>query len=233
MSVGWLEVVVATLFLSVVVSLVLARGRHWFEPGFWKVAALPLVAMVVHAVYDAGVHKLQTVNRPALFWAFAQAFGNLFGAGVWGFMHTLPQINLYSHGTQMAAAHGHLAFFGAYVSANLALFYYILGKTRVKEGYILNGVPWKIAYVGLIVGIFGMTAALTVAGFTQTMIERATLGSTWEAYIQAQMHPWMEEAFKWRLFFGVVFILSYLVLIYDLITAGKRVEQLKEAQLAG
>ncbi len=66
--------------------------------------------MVIHAVYYAGVHKLHTVNRPALFWVFAQAFGNLFGAGVWGFMHTLPQINLYSHGTQMAAAHGHLAF---------------------------------------------------------------------------------------------------------------------------
>jgi len=48
--------------------------------------------MIVHAVYDAGAHKLRTVNRPALFWIFLQAFGNFFGAGVWGFMHTLPQI---------------------------------------------------------------------------------------------------------------------------------------------
>lgn len=40
MSVGWLEVVVATLFISIVVSLILARGRHWLEPGFWKIAAV-------------------------------------------------------------------------------------------------------------------------------------------------------------------------------------------------
>ncbi|MFN3264641.1 MAG: cbb3-type cytochrome c oxidase subunit I, partial [Aquificaceae bacterium] len=144
-----------------------------------------------------------------------------------------PQINLFSHGTQLAAAHGHLAFFGAYVSANLALFYFALGKTRVKEGYILNGTPWKIAYVGLIIGMFGMTAALTVAGFAQTMIERATLGSTWEAFMQAQMHPWMEEAFRWRLFFGVMFFLSYIILLYDLLTAGRRVEALREAEVAG
>ena len=78
-----------------------------------------------------------------------------------------------------------------------------------------------------------MVASLTVAGFAQTMIERATLGSTWEAYIQAQMHPWMEEAYKWRLLFGVIFFLSYLVLLYDLLTAGKRVEALKEAEIAG
>ena len=93
--------------------------------------------------------------------------------------------------------------------------------------------PWKIAYVGMVIGIFGMVASLTVAGFAQTMIERATLGSTWEAYIQAQMHPWMEEAYKWRLLFDVIFFLSYLVLLYDLLTAGKRVEALKEAEIAG
>ncbi|MGB9873437.1 MAG: c-type cytochrome [Hydrogenobacter sp.] len=40
MNVGWLEVVLITLLISVVVSLVLARGRHWLEPGFWKVAAV-------------------------------------------------------------------------------------------------------------------------------------------------------------------------------------------------
>ncbi|MEZ0360477.1 MAG: cytochrome c [Hydrogenobacter sp.] len=40
MNVGWLEVVIATLFISIVVSLILARGRHWLEPGFWKVTAI-------------------------------------------------------------------------------------------------------------------------------------------------------------------------------------------------
>ncbi len=252
---GWLlmhllgtprKIIEAWLYIEVMLVFgtgILGLGHHYYwigTPEYWlgiggffsSLEPLPLVAMIIHAVYDAGVHRLQTVNRPALFWLFAQAFGNLFGAGVWGFMHTLPQINLFSHGTQLAAAHGHLAFFGAYVAANLALFYFALGKTRVKEGYILNGPTWKLAYVGMIISIFGMVAALTVAGFAQTMIERATLGSTWEAFIQAQMHPWMERAFVWRLLFGILFILSYVVLLIDLLTAGRRVEKIKEAKVA-
>ncbi len=40
MKIGWLEVVIATLFVSILVSLILARGRHWLEPGFWRVAAV-------------------------------------------------------------------------------------------------------------------------------------------------------------------------------------------------
>jgi nitric oxide reductase subunit B len=55
--------------------------------------------MVVHAVYDAGAQHMKTTNRPALYWMMAEAFGNFIGAGVWGFMITLPQVNLYAHGT--------------------------------------------------------------------------------------------------------------------------------------
>ncbi|MFN3814245.1 MAG: c-type cytochrome [Aquificaceae bacterium] len=52
MKVGWLEVVVATLFASIVVSLILARGRHWLEPGFWKVAAtVTSIVMVLGLIF--------------------------------------------------------------------------------------------------------------------------------------------------------------------------------------
>ena len=70
--------------------------------------------MVVHAVYDAGAQHMKTTNRPALYWMMAEAFGNFIGAGVWGFMITLPQVNLYAHGTQWTVSHGHFAFWGAY-----------------------------------------------------------------------------------------------------------------------
>ncbi len=40
MSIGWLEVTVATILISLVVSIILGRGRGWLEPGFWKVAAV-------------------------------------------------------------------------------------------------------------------------------------------------------------------------------------------------
>ncbi|MEZ0338296.1 MAG: cytochrome c, partial [Aquificaceae bacterium] len=63
MSIGWLEVVVATLLVSLVVSLVLARGRHWLEPSFWKVAAtitsvvmaITLVLLTFHTLSAIGM----------------------------------------------------------------------------------------------------------------------------------------------------------------------------------
>ena len=226
---GWLYLEVLLVFGTGILGL----GHHYYwigTPEYWlgiggffsSLEPIPLVAMIVHAVYDAGVHKLQTVNRPALFWIFLQAFGNFFGAGVWGFMHTLPQINLYSHGTQMAASHGHLAFFGAYVATNIALLYIILQHVRAPEGPILDSKAWKVAYIGMIVSMVGMVGALLVAGFAQTFFERAVGGATWQDYITAQMHPWVSIPYLWRLGFGVIFLLSYFVLVYDILTIGKK-----------
>jgi nitric oxide reductase subunit B len=90
---------------------ILGLGHHYFwigTPQYWLAIGgffsafepLPLLGMVVHAVYDAGTHHMKTSNRPAFYWVMAEAFGNFIGAGVWGFMITLPQVNLYAHGTQ-------------------------------------------------------------------------------------------------------------------------------------
>lgn len=222
---GWLYFEVFLVFGTGILGL----GHHYFwigTPEYWlgiggffsALEPIPLVAMVVHAIYDAGVHKMETANRPALFWAIAQAFGNFIGAGVWGFMQTLPQINLYTHGTQLTAAHGHLAFFGAYVAANLTVIYIALAKTR---GQRLDSRMWKLAFVGLIAGALGMSGALTVSGFAQAMQERAVGGSTWQAFINAQIHPWFSYGMVWRFGFGLVFFLAYLFLIYDLLTIGR------------
>nr|WP_268747077.1 cbb3-type cytochrome c oxidase subunit I [Methylacidiphilum kamchatkense] len=137
-------------------------------------------------------------------------------------MHTLPQINLYSHGTQLTAAHGHLAFFGAYVATNLAIIYTALQRIRLPEESLLDGTLWKWVFIGLILAMLGITAPLTVAGFAQTFIERAVGGSTWQAYIDAQLHPWFKESMIWRMGFGIMFFVCYLLLVTDLLTIGKR-----------
>ncbi len=226
---GWLYLEVLLVFGTGILGL----GHHYYwigTPEYWlgiggffsSLEPIPLVAMIVHAVYDAGAHRLKTVNRPALFWIFLQAFGNFFGAGVWGFMHTLPQINLYSHGTQISASHGHLAFFGAYVATNVALIYIALQHIRAPEGPILDGRVWRVAYIGMTLSMVGMVGALLVAGFAQTFFERAVGGATWQDFIVAQMHPWVSVPYVWRFGFGVLFFLSYLILVYDLLTIGKR-----------
>ena len=79
--------------------------------------------MVIHAIYDAGTHHMTTTNRPSFYWMMAEAFGNFLGGGVWGFMITLPQVNLYAHETQWTVSHGHFAFWGAYACGVLSVVY--------------------------------------------------------------------------------------------------------------
>ena len=85
----WLYIEVALMFGSGILGL----GHHYFwigTPQYWltiggffsALEPIPLVAMVVHAVFDSGVHKLRNSNHPALAWTIGQAAGNFFGAGV-------------------------------------------------------------------------------------------------------------------------------------------------------
>ena len=52
------------------------------------------------------------------------------GAGVWGFLHTLAPVNFFTHGTQITAAHGHMAFYGAYVMVVLTMISYAMPMLR-------------------------------------------------------------------------------------------------------
>ena len=227
----WLYIEVALMFGSGILGL----GHHYFwigTPDYWlsiggffsALEPVPLVAMVVHAVFDSGVHKLKSTNHPALGWTIGQAFGNFFGAGVWGFMHTLPQINLYTHGTQWSASHGHLAFFGAYSTAVIGFFYLAAQKSRGNvwmSGHFAGNWKWKWSMALLWVGMIGMTMGMLVAGYEQSQIERAIEGSTWMGYFAAQAHPWFVQGMKWRMIFGWAFTLGYLLLVWDLLTIGK------------
>ncbi len=226
----WLYIEVALMFGSGILGL----GHHyfwigtpdyWFEIGgfFSALEPIPLVAMVVHSLYDAGKHELKSSNHPALAWLIAHAFGNFLGAGVWGFMHTLPQINLYTHGTQWTPSHGHLAFFGAYATINIAFFYLAAQQWRGNV-YMSAGIAgawrWKWALALLSIGVLGMTMSLLIAGYEQSFIERAIEGSTWAGYFKAQTHPWFMQAMWWRQIFGWVTAAGYLLLVWDLLAIG-------------
>ncbi len=227
----WLYIEVAMMFGSGILGL----GHHYFwagQPEYWlaiggffsALEPIPLVAMVVHSIYDAGVHHLRNRNHPALAWIIAHTFGNFLGAGVWGFMHTLPQVNLYTHGTQWTSSHGHLAFFGAYATINIAFFYLAVQRWRgdVWMGAnLVGGWRWKWALTLLSVGVMGMTIALLIAGYEQSFIERAQGGSTWSAYFAAQTHPWFVESMVWRMLFGWVTVAGFVLLVWDLLTVGK------------
>jgi nitric oxide reductase subunit B len=79
--------------------------------------------------------------------------------------------------------------------------------------------------------------ALLIAGYQQSFIERAIEGSTWAAYFQAQQHPWFMQAMWWRQVFGWMTFAGTILLVWDLLTIGRRetraaIESVDSVQLA-
>jgi nitric oxide reductase subunit B len=228
------RIVETWLYIEVALVLgtgILGLGHHYFwigTPNYWlgiggffsALEPLPLLGMVVHAVYDAGTHHMKTANRPALFWMMAEAFGNFLGGGVWGFMITLPAINLYAHGTQWTVSHGHFAFWGAYACGVISVAYLVIQK--VRDAQEVGGSLWKWSFAMLNLGLIGMVGALLVSGMTQSFVERATGGSTLQAFIAGQEDPWFVSGVMLRFVFGLIFAAGYGLLVYDLVTIGKR-----------
>lgn len=227
---------IVEMWLYIEVALVLGTGilglgHHYFwigTPSYWlaigglfsALEPLPLLGMVVHAVYDAGTHRMKTTNKPAFYWMMAEAFGNFLGGGVFGFMMTLPQINLFSHGTQWTVSHGHFAFWGAYACGILSVIYLALQKAhQIAE---VNGVRWRWSFALLNVGMIGMVGALLISGIAQAFYERAIGGSTLQAFIEGQSNPWFMQGMSARLAFGMIFAVGYVILIYDLLAFGKQ-----------
>ena len=232
----WLWIEVAMLFGSGILGL----GHHYFWIGtpeyWWEIGALfssleplPLVAMFVHVTYDwgkeQGIAKAEgktsaITNTPALAWFFTNAFGNFLGAGIWGFFHTLPQVNIYTHGTQFTSAHGHLAFFGAYATILIGVFYIgVQGTYGIKN--LKATFASKMAIFLITFGVLGMTVSLTIAGYQQVLIERAQMGATWEAFFIAQGSLWFIQGMGWRLVMGLVTFVGFVFLVKDLLTTGK------------
>lgn len=223
----WLYVEVALVLGTGVLGI----GHHYFwmgAPKYWlgiggffsALEPLPLLGMVVHAVFDAGQHGMQMSNKPAFYWMMAEAFGNFIGAGVWGFMITLPQVNLFAHGTQWTASHGHLAFWGAYGCGVISVMYLALQQYRGVEE--VDGRAWKWGFGLLNGGVIGMAGSLLIAGIAQAFYERAIGGSTFNAYVQAQANPWFVEGMWMRALFGVLFAAGFAILACDLLALGRR-----------
>ena len=224
----WLYIEVALVLATGVLGI----GHHYFwigAPKYWlgigglfsALEPLPLLGMVVHAVYDAGEHRMTTTNRPAMYWMMAEAFGNFIGAGVWGFMITLPQINLYAHGTQWTVSHGHFSFWGAYFCGVISVMY--LALQRVRGMAQVDGAAWKWAFGLLNFGVIGMAGALLVSGMAQTFTERALGGSTLDAFIRGLANPWFLEGMYTRIAFGIMVTVGFFILAADLLTLGRRV----------
>src|SRR5512133_3243999 len=116
-------------------------GHHYYcigAPQYWlwvggifsALEPLPILLMVIDTMMYVRRRQVKIANPHTWTLAIGCAVFHMIGAGVWGFAHTLPQINYYTHGSQVTVSHGHLAFFGAYALLNLTVFYFAMPGLR-------------------------------------------------------------------------------------------------------
>ncbi|MCA2012206.1 cbb3-type cytochrome c oxidase subunit I [Cereibacter sphaeroides] len=217
----WLYVIVATALFSGI----LGTGHHYYwigTPGFWQwigsifstFEVVPFFLMMSFAFVMVWKGRRNHPNKAALLWSLGSSTVAFFGAGVWGFLHTLHGVNFYTHGTQITAAHGHLAFYGAYVALNLAMFTYAMPILRNRDPY--NQVINMGAFWLLTGGMAFMTFTLTFAGTIQTHMQRV-LG---EDFMSVQ--DGLSLFYLMRFGSGVAVVTGALVLIYSLLVVRRR-----------
>jgi nitric oxide reductase subunit B len=217
----WLYIIVGlTLFTGLV-----GTGHHYYwigTPEFWQkwglwfsaLEPLPFAAMVLFAFKMVNKKTREHPNRAAVLWTVGTAIMAFLGAGVWGFLHTLPQINYYTHGTQITASHGHLAFFGAYVMIVLAMISYALPKIRKVE--VTHQKAEILAFWLMVVSMIFIALSLTGAGIVQVYLQRV-LGIP---FMETQSH--ITLFYGIRLFFGVTFTIGLAIYLYDFFTPGRK-----------
>jgi nitric oxide reductase subunit B len=128
---------------------------------------------------------------------------------VWGFLHTLHGVNFYTHGTQVTAAHGHLAFYGAYVCLNLAIMTYAFPQLFNRAPY--NQVLNMLSFWLMSSGVVFMTVSLTFAGVLQSHLERVMGMSYMDVQEQLGLFYMM------RLGAGAVTVIGAFLFIYSLL----------------
>lgn len=218
----WLYVIVATALFSGI----LGTGHHYFwigMPAYWQwvgsifsaFEVVPFFAMMAFAFVMVWKGRRDHPNKAALLWSLGCATLAFFGAGVWGFMHTLHGVNYYTHGTQVTAAHGHLAFYGAYVSLNLALFTYAMPILKRRDPY--NQVLNMAAFWMMSGGMLFMTFVLTFAGTLQTHLQRVLGQYYMDVQDQLVLFYWM------RFGAGAAVVLGAYLLIYALLMPRREV----------
>jgi len=178
------EVIEKWLYVIVGLSLfsgLLGTGHHYYwigAPSYWQpigsifstLEVLPFFAMVVFAFTMFWKGSRNHPNKAAMLWSLGCPTMAFFGAGVWGFLHTLHWVNYYSHGTQVTAAHGHLAFYGAYVMLLLGIITFAMPQLRRVQPY--NQVMNMWGFWIMTGAMAFMTFTLTFAGVVQTHLQR-------------------------------------------------------------
>ncbi|MFB3923910.1 MAG: cbb3-type cytochrome c oxidase subunit I [Terriglobia bacterium] len=220
---GWVFAEVALVLLTGFIG----TGHHYYwigTPHYWlwwgaifsAFEPVPIMLMLVDSFRHIYGRTHPIGNTLGLGWIAAGAFVHFMGAGVWGFGQTFPQINRWTHGTQITASHGHFAFWGAYGMLAIALMYTILPE--------ISGRPLqrrhRLGLLSFFLTNFGMifiVMALLLAGVVQVYMQRI-MGLD---FLEVQQH--LRFWFEVRLVAGSVFLVGTILLITDLVRLARPV----------
>ncbi len=225
----WLYVIVGLTFLSGV----LGTGHHYYYIGVNKIwlivggifSALEPLAFLAMALFAVNMYRKGEKKHPnklALFWTLGAAIVSFLGAGLLGFAHTLPQTNLYTHGTLVTAMHGHLAFWGAYAMIVLAIISYSMPNMTGRKLYL--SARGRAAFWLSNIGMIGMTVAFGVAGVAQVYLERKFKMEFMQVQNEISIH------FVVLLLCATILTLGIALYIIDFIKHGKPTDQALELQ---
>jgi nitric oxide reductase subunit B len=176
----WLYVIIA----MALVTGILGTGHHYYfigTPGYWQwigsvfsaLEPIPFFMMTVFAFNMVQRRRMDHPNQAAVLWAVGTSVLGFLGAGLWGFIHTLSPVNYFTHGTQVTAAHGHLAFYGAYVLVVITMISYAMPtlRGRVANPKRAQNVEMWSFWI-MTIGMAVMVLALTGAGILQVWLQR-------------------------------------------------------------
>ena len=224
----WLYVIVAMALITGIIG----TGHHYFWIGpkpYWlwlgsffsALEPIPFFMMTVFAFNMVFKRRREHPNRAALLWAMGTGVMAFLGAGVWGFLHTLAPVNYLTHGSQITAAHGHMAFYGAYAMINLTIISYAMPIIR-GQGEAAPARAQMVEMWGfwlMTVSMVFITLFLTGAGIVQVWLQRlpdngAAL-SFMETMDQLSIFFWLRELA------GVAFLLGLICYFISFFVGGK------------
>jgi nitric oxide reductase subunit B len=214
----WLYVIIAMTLITGIIG----TGHHYYwigAPAYWQwwgsvfsaLEPIPFFMLTIFAFNMINRRRRNHANQAAVLWAMGTAVMSFLGAGVWGFLHTLSPVNYYTHGTQITAAHGHMAFYGAYAMIVLTMISYAmpLMRGRMEANSNKSQVIEMWSFWLMTVSMVFITLFLTGAGILQTWMQRFT--DTPISFMQAQekiaIFYWMREGA------GVIFMIGLLLYV--------------------
>jgi len=189
----WLYVIVGLTFLSGI----LGTGHHYYyigAPKYWLMiggifSALEPLAFLGMALFALAMYRKGEKNHPnklALYWTLGTAIMSFAGAGLLGIAHTIPAVNMWTHGTLITAMHGHLAFWGAYAMMVISIIVYAMPQLTGRKLYNTAGASYAFWLSNI--GMVGMTTAFAAAGVAQVYMERKMGMDFMESQVEIEVH---------------------------------------------